>query len=1708
MLFLIAGIGNVWATDYQLVTSTDDLVANAHYVMGATYNNKTYFASTVSNNNNRKLVEATVTDGVVTASETMMSFTLGGSSTGWTFATDNYGGTAGYLNATSTTGSNNLKVVATLDKYAYFTIEIASSGDASITCTGKSDKNIMYLNGSTCISCYSTQTAAQYKKLRLYKEVSAEPALSSISIATAPDKVTYTEGETFDPTGLVINANYDNSTSTGVVYNNSTAEQFTFEPSLTTQLTTENNKVTITWGEQSVDQAITVNPAGGCTNTVSVTKVTPVNGDFTLSATEVCGDGEGGTVFITGITPDEGYELDDITATVGTVDKENSKVTGITDDTEITVTFKELPKYTVSFSVGTGVAVEAITQSAYNADITLPAGTPSAACVDEGWTFAGWATAAVGTETTTAPTLLSGTYKPASDITLYAVYKRTEGGGGAAVGTTMWSENWSGASDKDRVPTSPTSTATVYGSATVAYAWTNGGSDTKLYDDTSGPHTDANNWNVLVGKNSGNITISGIPTGKASTLTLAYAVAGSGTIEVSTTTENVSISGSTITIADAEVTAFNLVFTNTHTSKNSRLDDISVVVATTTAAGTTYYLSAPTCTAKYTLSFAEPTGGTLVLKKGTDELTSGAKLEEGDEVSVTATPDATHKGGTITFKDGEENTINPDDLYFDGTAFLMPAYDITVSAAFEAKAVSAVTISNPAHCTITVLDGENAIGETVMEGKELSVSIVSNSEAYKAGTITAHLTNTPETAVTITNGKLTMPAEAITITATETELLQVAVAVAVEGKDGDQGNTASINGGAGPVYVEELDDVTLVATPAAGYEFVNWTTSSADIDLGEDATKADGAKATIGAAGTITANFKASATPSVLGAPAELNFGTVRQHSSIDAAEFTLTGANLEHGLTLTAPDGFTVDPTEIAAADLMAEGGVKVTVTPSTDYAGDFTNNLTIAGDDITTIEVPLYFEVTETFLVQVAVSGNGSATVNGAASVYAAEDDELTLEATPAEGHQFVNWEINEDNIVIASETSANTTASTIVGAVTITANFEVIPQRTIQWFINGVKKGEQTATVGTELTNIPDATLAANGAIFGKVFKGWAEAEIEGEVAENAAGIVATPTEMPNADKTYYAVYAEETPGEATEHALGSATTGGSNGNTASDGYTFSRSEKYSDKAGYVQDSGTKDETIIFMQVKSTNDTQIIPSQPSAITVKATLGGGSAKDPLGYNVYAVLIDKDGANVGDPVVVTTKILSKEGDEFTADMPVANYANVRGFKVYHMKEDNYNVRYYAMSLSYTTSAASTYSKFATSGPKKLAAPQISLAEGTYDEAKNITLTADEGDIYYTLDGEDPTTESTKYTAAIELNVYGDYTLKAFAAKDDGSRSEVVSANYSMKVPFATVAGLIQYVEDNTITSLTNVTVTGIISQIDGISSNAITYWISDDGQTNAFEVYKGKGINGANFEAVTDLTVGDLVKVNGNYILYEPEQGDPVHEFASYSSKLVERTTAEVASVAISGEASTTSYVAGDAFSFAGLTATATYNTGYVKDVTNEANVWTADPATMASNTTSVSVTASFGGKTSDAKVVAVTVTTYTIVWTRKGTTDVEELGTLARMGETDQFALTMEKEPAAATYTVSLLADGVATGYSKELVIEEHAKYQLYFEYNPDAEQEADKFTASAAYLDVATEIDNTLDGQKAVKVIKDNKVYIIRGDKTYNVTGQVVK
>lgn len=77
------------------------------------------------------------------------------------------------------------------------------------------------------------------------------PQLTGIAITTQPDKTEYTEGETFDPTGMVVEAQYDDQTHTAVT-------DYTYAPN--GALKVSDTAITVTYKGKTATQAITVAP--------------------------------------------------------------------------------------------------------------------------------------------------------------------------------------------------------------------------------------------------------------------------------------------------------------------------------------------------------------------------------------------------------------------------------------------------------------------------------------------------------------------------------------------------------------------------------------------------------------------------------------------------------------------------------------------------------------------------------------------------------------------------------------------------------------------------------------------------------------------------------------------------------------------------------------------------------------------------------------------------------------------------------------------------------------------------------------------------------------------------------------------------------------------------------------------------------------------------------------------------------------------------------------------------------------------------------------------------------------------------------------------------------------------------------------------------------------------------------------------------------
>ena len=151
--------------------------------------------------------------------------------------------------------------------------------------------------------------------------------------------------------------------------------------------------------------------------------------------------------------------------------------------------------------------------------------------------------------------------------------------------------------------------------------------------------------------------------------------------------------------------------------------------------------------------------------------------------------------------------------------------------------------------------------------------------------------------------------------------------------------------------------------------------------------------------------------------------------------------------------------------------------------------------------------------------------------------------------------------------------------------------------------------------------------------------------------------------------------------------------------------------------------------------------------------------------------------------------------------------------------------------------------------------------------------------------------DNTDFTAAGQINVGDEVVvigkLTKFV-KDGNTTPEVAQGNYIVKLTKGSGGGdsnlgtkdapltvakaleIINALADGGETA--DAYVKGTISQVTSYNSTykSITYYISDDGKTtNELQVYSGKGLNGAEFAAKEDLSVGDQVVIKGKLKKY-----------------------------------------------------------------------------------------------------------------------------------------------------------------------------------------------------------------------------------------------
>ena len=394
-----------------------------------------------------------------------------------------------------------------------------------------------------------------------------------------------------------------------------------------------------------------------------------------------------------------------------------------------------------------------------------------------------------------------------------------------------------------------------------------------------------------------------------------------------------------------------------------------------------------------------------------------------------------------------------------------------------------------------------------------------------------------------------------------------------------------------------------------------------------------------------------------------------------------------------------------------------------------------------------------------------NGTVT---ASPTSAAEGATITLTVTPADGYMLNTLAVADEssNLISVTDNKFEMPASNV----TVSATFKEIPAATLTLSKNGDTSDKIEGKVG-DVINLPTFTSDCS-----KTFVGWdskSDCAVAPEYAPGAEYTLASETQ------TLYAVYANAIEGalvnvfsETFDACEGS---GGNDsqwsGNIASTAFPAALKNTWTVEYAYAANKCAK--------FGGSSAKKGIAETPAiTLTGAATLTFRAGAWDNSSEVTTLNLFATGANLSQSSITLTKAA---WTEYTIHITEATGSVKIKFEA-SVEDKN---RFFLDDVV-VSQASVTYSDYSTTCTAALDAPTFTPVAGTYNEVTNVTISATDGDVYYTLDGTTPTEESEKYTAPIVLNTNGTTTIKAIAISAE-SQSSVVTATYTIKLPLITM---------------------------------------------------------------------------------------------------------------------------------------------------------------------------------------------------------------------------------------------------------------------------------------------------------------------------------
>ena len=364
---------------------------------------------------------------------------------------------------------------------------------------------------------------------------------------------------------------------------------------------------------------------------------------------------------------------------------------GVTKTATYTITVTAPTPYTLTYSVNGDTSVISGGSITSGTSVTLPTNVTA----PTGYTFSGWVASAIGTETMTAPTVLSGSYTmPAANTTLYAVYTRTEEVQGG------------GSSDKYELVTSASSLAA--------------GDKLLIVGVESGtyyalkPYVSGNNC----GRNAVSAPVSNVITTTVADLTLGgsagawtlfdgtyYLYAAGGTtnnnyLKGAANANNanakwtISFSGNNATIKTTDsIVVRHTIMHNTNNDVfscyASGQSAVSIYKQQAGSSTVTYYTTSPVVAAKYDIIVDDTLSHGMIWFGDYED---SGEFEAGTTLTLDNEADSGYQfdGYVLTNADTDEDVTA---TYISGNTLTMPAFDVILSGSFSLIPANVYTVT-------------------------------------------------------------------------------------------------------------------------------------------------------------------------------------------------------------------------------------------------------------------------------------------------------------------------------------------------------------------------------------------------------------------------------------------------------------------------------------------------------------------------------------------------------------------------------------------------------------------------------------------------------------------------------------------------------------------------------------------------------------------------------------------------------------------------------------------------------------------------------------------------------------------------------------------------------------------------------------------------------------------------------------------------------